>query len=153
MPGVWRLAQVVAVAALSFYECSDLIGQTENQLEQLYRRSDAFEIRPGVNVYPAFAPDGNVCRMVIAKYPKVDNKLADTNTSISPALIKEIEDELAPPDHRGRELSPYLSPDSFVAGGASLTKKDYENASISVYETSGVAYAIVITLRYHPCSN
>jgi hypothetical protein len=151
MPSVWSLAQVVAFVTFALTSCSDLMGQTENQLEQRYNRPNAFEVRPGVNAYPTFAADGNVCRMVIAKYPKVDSKSADTNTTIPPALVKEIENELAPEDERGRELSPYLSPDSFVMGGASLIKKDYENVSIGVYGSGGDAYAIVITWRYHTC--
>jgi hypothetical protein len=149
MPSVWSLAQVGAFVAFALTSCSGLIGQTENQLEQRYNRPNAFEVRRGVNAYPTFAADGNVCRMVIAKFPKVDNM----DTTIPPALVKEIENELAPEDERGRELSPYLSPDSFVAGGASLIQKDYENLSIGVYGSGGDAYAIVIAWRYHTCSN
>ena len=97
MPSVWSLAQVGAFVAFALTSCSSLIGQTENQLEQRYNRPNAFEVRPGVNAYPMFAPDGSVCRMVIAKFPKVDNKRVDMNTTIPPTLIKEIEDELPPP--------------------------------------------------------
>ena len=152
MPKVWRFAQPAAIVALALISSSAVIGQTANQLEQRYKHPDAFEVRQGVNAYPTFASDGNVCRLVVAKRPTVTNKMLDMNTTMSSALVKEIEDELVPPDERGRELSPYLSPDSFVMGVASLTKKDYENVSIAVYDSSGDAYAIVITWRYHACS-
>jgi hypothetical protein len=89
---------------------------------------------------------------VIAKFPKVDEKLADINTTIPPALAKEIENELAPEDERGPELSP--KPDLFRGGGTALIQKDYENVSIGVYSSRGNAdaIAIVITWRYHTCS-
>ena len=103
-------------AALVLVGCSNAFGQTENQLEQRYGRPNVFEVRPGVNVYPTFASDGNVCRLVVAKHPTVGNKVADMDTTMSSALVKAIEDEMAPPDERGRELSHYLSPESFVAG-------------------------------------
>lgn len=151
MPKAWRFAQHATIVALTVISSSAVIGQTANQLEQRYKHPDAFEVRQGVNAYPTFASDGNVCRLVVAKRPTVSNKLADMNTTISSALVKEIEDELAPPDERGRELSPYFSQDSYVIGAASLTKKDYENVSIGVYESSGYAYAIVITWRFQEC--
>jgi hypothetical protein len=153
MRTVWRFTQVGVFIALALVTCNKVTGQTENQMEQRYSRSNAFEVRPGVDAYPTFAQDGNVCRMVIAKHPKVDEKSADMNTAMSPALVKEIEEELAPSDQRGRELSPYLSPDSYVIGQASLTQKDYENVSVGVYGSGGDAYAIVITWNYHACSN
>lgn len=151
MPSVWRFTSVPAFVVFALISCSEVVSQTENQLEQRYKRPDVFEVRPGLDAYPTFAQDGNVCRMVISKHPSVDNKLADMNTTISSVLVKEIEDEIAPEDERGRELSPYLSPESFVAGGASLIQKDYENVSIGVYGSAGDAYAIVITWRYHAC--
>ena len=152
MPRGFRFAKTGAFVALALVSCSEMVCQTENQFEQRYRRPDVFEVRPGVNAYPTFASDGNVCRLVIAKRPTVSNKTADMNTTMPSTLVKAIEDELVPTDERGRELSRYLSPDSFVMGAASLTKKDYENVSIGVYESSGDAYAIVITWRYHVCS-
>lgn len=152
MPHVWFCLRVVVLLAFAVVSCPEVIGQTENQLEQRYRRPNVFEVRPGVNAYPTFASDGNLCRLVVAKRPRVDNKVADMDTSMPPALVKEIEDELIPPDERGRELSPYLSPDSFVMGGASLIQKDYENVSIGVYGSGGDAYGIVIKWHYHACS-
>jgi hypothetical protein len=142
----------VVLCVCSLVGWSGVRGQSASALEQRYSRPFVLEIRPGVNVYPAFTPDGDVCRMVIAKHPDVNNKHADMNTAIPPALVKAIEDELVPPDERGPELSPYLSPESFVAGGASLIQKDYDNVSLGVYGSSGDAYAIVITWRHRLCS-
>lgn len=147
-PNALCYARRVVLAAVGLASCSGLAGQTENQLEQRYGRPNVFEIRPGVNAYPTFASDGNVCRMVVAKRPQVDNKLTEMNTTMSPALVKEIEDELIPEDQRGQELDN----GEFRGGQGSIIQKVYENASIDVYRSSVDAYAIVITWRYHACS-
>jgi hypothetical protein len=141
----------IVLAALAVC-CSGVAAQTENQLEQRYGHPAVFEVRPGINIYPTFAADGDVCRMVIAKHPTVDNKAADMDTTLSSAQIKEIEDELIPPEARGPELSPYFSPASFVVGESSFIQKDYENVSIGVASGSVGAVAIVITWRHRTCT-
>ena len=150
-PNVLCYARATVFAVSALLSCSEVTGQTESQLKQRYSHPVVFEVRPGINGYPTFAVEGDVCRMVIAKRPTVENETADMDTTLSSALIKEIEDELIPPEARGRELSAYLSPSSFIVGGSSLIQKDYENVSIGVYGGSAGADAIVITWRRRTC--
>ena len=144
--------RTAVLGACALMSCSGIVGQTESQLEKRYSRPVVFEIRPGINAFPAFAPDGNVCRLVIAKRPTVDNRSADMDITMSPILVKEIEDEVVPPPARGPELSGFLSPESYVAGGAWLIQKDYDNVSIGASGNSVDTYAIIITWRHHLCS-
>jgi hypothetical protein len=108
-------------------------GQTENQLKTRLKTVTAFEIRPAINVFPAFAKDGNVCRMVVEKRRFSDPADADPEATIPNALANQLVDELVPASERGKALSPYLSSESFVAGGASFIKKDYENVSVAMF--------------------
>jgi hypothetical protein len=130
-------------------------GQTEDQLSARLKKVVAFEIRPGIDVYPSFAADGNVCRMVIEKRRYADPGNADFNLTIPNAVANQLVDELVPPTERG-EPSKYLSTESFVAGGASFIKQDYQNVSVGMYggsvegKTNG-ATVIVITWANRTC--
>jgi len=125
------------------------IGQTEEQLGAKFKRISAFEIRPGIEVFPTFAADGNVCRLVVEKRQYINPASADFDSVIPSSLATLLVDELVPEKERGKPLSPYLSSESFVAGGASFLKKDYENVSVGMYgstvegRTSGVSVIVI----------
>jgi hypothetical protein len=129
--------------------CLGAAGQTENQLGDRLKRVPAFEIRRGIDVFPSFTADGSVCRIVIEKRQYLDPANADFDITISSTLANQLVDELVPVSERGKPLSPYLSNESFVAGGASFIKKDYENVSVGMYgslvegKTSGVSVIVL----------
>lgn len=131
-------------------------GQTEDQLAARFKRVPAFEIRAGVDVFPTFAADGNVCRIVVEKRKYLDPRNADFGITIPSELANQLIDELVPPSERGKPLSPYLSGDSYVGGGASFIKQDYENVSVGSYGSTengqfhGVS-VIVITWPKRTC--
>jgi hypothetical protein len=130
-------------------------AQTENQLGARFTKVAAFEIRPGIQVFPSFAADGSVCRMVVEKRQYIDPRNADFGITIPNTVANQLVDELVPPTERGK-ASKYLSRDSFVVGGSSFIKQDYENVSVGMYgtpeegKTSGVS-VIVITWPKRTC--
>jgi hypothetical protein len=132
-------------------------GQTEDQLGARLKKVTAFEIRPGIDVFPSFAADGSVCRMVIEKRQYINPRNADFDITIPSAVANQVVDELVPPTERGKP-SKYLSNESFVAGGASFIKQDYENVSVGMYGSSvegkaNGASVIVITWPKRTCSS
>ena len=110
------------------------VGQTESQISTHLKKIVVFEIRPGIDVFPVFSADGNVCRMVIEKRGYSTEK-PDFDIIIPTALANQLVDEVVPPSERGNP-SKFLSPDSYIAGGASLIKQDYANVSVSMYGSS-----------------
>jgi len=94
--------------------------------------------------------------MVVQKRLYVDPANADFESAIPGALANQLVDELVPAGEKGKPISPYLSSESFVAGGASFIKKDYENVSVGMYgsliegKASG-ASVIVITWPKRTC--
>jgi len=151
---IWR--RFVA-ASIVFFICGSLTatGQTEDQLNARLKRLAAFEIRPGIDVFPTFAADGDVCRMVIEKRQYLDPQNASFSITIPTALANQMVDQLVPPSERGKP-SKYLSSDSFISGGASFIKQDYENVSVGMYgslvdgKANGVS-VIVITWAKRVC--
>ena len=111
-----------------------VVGQTESQISARLKRIVVFEIRPGIDIFPVFSADGNVCRMVIEKRG-YSNEKPDFDIIIPTALANQLVDEVVPSSERGSPAK-FLSPDSYIAGGASLTKQDYENVSVSMYGNS-----------------
>jgi hypothetical protein len=109
-------------------------GQTEQQLQSHLKRIAAFELRPGIDVFPQFTSEGSVCQMVVEKREYQDSE-GFVDKTIPTALANQLVDELAPPSERGKQ-SKYLSPESYVAGGGSFIKQDYENVSVAMYGSS-----------------
>lgn len=128
-----RKGLVLSGLALLLCCCLAAAGQTKDQLAGRLKKVTAFEIRPGIDVFPTFTADGSVCRIVIEKRQCLDPANADFDTTIPSTLANQLVDELVPVNERGKPLSPYLSNESFVAGGASFIKKDYENMSVGMY--------------------
>ena len=130
------------------------VGQTLDQLGLRFKRVIAFEIRPGIDMFPTFAVDGAVCRMIVERREYADST-NDFDNTISTTLATRLVDELVPALERGKP-SKYLSTDSYIAGGGSFIKQDYENVSVGMYGSSrdGTvkgASAIVITWRKRAC--
>lgn len=147
----------VSCLAFLLIDCLSAVGQTEDQLATRFKRTPAFELRPGIDVFPSFAADGSVCRMVVEKRQYLDPRNADFSITIPNTVANQLVDDLVPPTERGK-ASKYLSSDSFVGGGASFIKQDYENVSVGMYgtpeagKTSGVS-VIVISWPKRTCSS
>lgn len=108
-------------------------GQKRNQLAAKYKEVVAFEIRPGILAFSTFAKDGNVCRVIIERPGYLDGgQNSSFETGIPSEQVDLLVDEVVPLTERGKPEK-WLNSDSFVAGGVSLIKQDYENVSVSVY--------------------
>src|ERR1700690_47118 len=126
---------IVSSIILLFFSWG-VAGQTEDQLGARFKRIVVFEIRPGIDAFPMFTANGSVCSLVIEKRQYLDPRKPDFDNAIPSALANQLVDEIVPPSERGRPSSPYLSSESFIAGGASFIKQDYENVSVAMYGTS-----------------
>ena len=147
------------VAILTILMCANLraVGQTENQLSTRLKKVVVFETRPGIYVFPTFSESGDVCRMVIQRTLYLGPGNADFDGTIPNEFANKIVDELVPVSEKGKPLSPYFSHESFVAGGASFLKKDYENVSVGMYgslvEGKVGASVIVISWPKRTCTS
>jgi len=147
-----RLAQFLFLLNILTMFCSLAYAQTTGQLSARYRSFTAFEIRPEIQARATFATSGEVCRIVIEKQRYRSSQKVDFDPVIPSVLANELVDELVPVSERGKRVSPFLSSDSFIAGGTSFIKEDYENVSISMYgnelSVSNKSGAKVITITW-----
>jgi hypothetical protein len=152
------LKSLLAVCLLAFVAIS-VRGQTSEDLAAKYPAVAAYEVRPGVLMTVKYAEDGQACEMTLEKrHRSSKEKDVDLGSNIPPKLIDELTDELAPESDRGLATSRYLSPDSYVAGGVSYTKRDYQNVSIEVHgDTStscdGGEKVVVIRWKKSACAD
>ena len=105
-----------------------------------------------------YAEDGQTCEMTLEKrHSSSKDKDIDLGSNIPSKLVDELTDELAPTADRGPATSRYLSPDSYVAGGVSYIKQDFQNVSIEVHgDTSescnGGEKVVVIRWKKRVCA-
>jgi hypothetical protein len=121
---------VVSYVMISAALC---IGQTSAELEARYPRTAAYEVRPGISMIAKFADSGQVCELSLEKRHFNTTKGVDLSSNIPRKLIDQLIDELVPAPERGAASSRYLSDDSYVAGGVSYIKRDFENVSIEIH--------------------
>src|SRR5215470_16569020 len=107
-------------------------AQTKDHLATKYKEVPAFEIRPGILAFATFGKDGNVCRLIIEKPGYLGGQGSGFDTTLPDGQVDLLVDEVVPRSERGKPAK-YLNSDSYIAGGASLIKQDYENLSVSVY--------------------
>jgi hypothetical protein len=111
-----------------------LTAQTSEDLGAKYPAVAAYEVRPGVLMTVRYAEDGQACEVTLEKrHSSSKDRDIDLGSNIPSKLVDELTDELAPQADRGPATSRYLSPDSYVAGGVSYIKRDFQNVSIEVH--------------------
>jgi hypothetical protein len=104
-------------------------GQTSADLSTKYHQVTSYELRPGVIMTPRFAANGQVCEMDIEKRHKTDTGI-NFGSSFSAKEVRELVDELAPEQERGKNLTEPLN--SIIDGGFNTTEYKYENILVSV---------------------
>jgi len=110
-------------------------AQTKDQLGAKYRQIVAFEIQPGIVAFSTFSKDGNVCQMTIEKVGHVNGQHPDFDRAIPE--VNRLVDQVVPSAERGKPAK-YLNTASYIAGGASFIRQDYENVSVNLYGTATV---------------
>jgi|SRR5580698_5600112 hypothetical protein len=115
-------------------------GQTSEDLGAKYPAVAAYEVRPGVLMTVKYAEDGQACEMTLEKrHSSSKDRDIDLGSNIPGKVVDELTDELAPVVDRGPATGRYLSPDSYVAGGVSYTKRDFQNVSIEVHGDTSIS--------------
>jgi len=144
-----RVTAFCTLVALLF--CASIASaQTKEQLAAKHKEVAAFEIEPGIVAFSTFTRDGNVCEIIIHKLGYVDSQHSDFDSTIPDSKVDHLVDEVVAPTERGKP-SKYLSPHSWMAGGAAFIRQDYENVSVSVYGSAvaeGPNHANVIVISW-----
>ena len=109
------------------------LGRTSADLSAKYRQVASYELRPDVLMTPKFAPDGQVCEMVIERRQKTDTSIVFA-VSFSDEEVQQFVNELAPEAERGRNMTKHLN--TTVAGGFMVTEYTCENLLVRVYGTT-----------------
>jgi hypothetical protein len=145
-----RVCVVIAATASA-------LGQTSDDLAAKYPAVSAYEVRPRILMTARYTRDGQVCELSLERrHTTPKDKEIDLGSNIPAKLVDELTEELVPASERGPETSRYLSPDSFVFGGISYTKKDFENISIEIHGSTsescnGGEEVVIIRWRKRTC--
>jgi hypothetical protein len=115
------------------------LSQTTADFTAKYPMVTAFEIRPGMLMTARFSDAGQVCELTVEKRHYRTREDIDLSSNISPKLLDELTEELVPDAERGLATSKYLSPESYVTGGVSYIKRDFENVSIETHGSTSQA--------------
>jgi hypothetical protein len=123
-------ASVIAMVGVSAF------GQTPADLQRKYGTpANVFEVRPGVLMTVKYGDDGQASEMIVEKRRTTDAKI-NLNSTLPDALVKELIDELAPIETRGKRIDKgymdkwYL--ESTISGNLIETNRRYENFTITL---------------------
>jgi len=136
----WLMMQqlLLAMMVIAMFGVS-AVGQTPTDLQRKYGiLTNVFEVRPGVLMTVKYGDDGQVSEMVIEKRHTTDRGI-NLNAALPEALVKELIDELAPIETRGKRIDKgykdkwYL--ESNISGNLTETNRRYENFTITLIGT------------------
>jgi len=108
-------------------------AQTSEDLAAKYPVVAAYQVRPEILMTAKYAEDGQVCEMTLEKRHYQTAEEIDLGSTIPAKMIDQLTDELVPASERGKPTSRWLDKDSYVAGGVSFTKHDFENVTIEMH--------------------
>lgn len=152
------IQQFLFASLLIMMFCISAFGQTPADFERKYgSKANIFEVRPGILMTVKYGDDGQACEMVLEKRHKTHSGI-NLNSVLPDALVKELIDELAPVEMRGKRIDKgymdkwYL--ESNISGNLTETNYRYEKFTISLIgslssstEGSGT---IVLIIRRNP---
>ena len=118
----------ILVACLFVVSASLPVAQSSRELRSHYGEPDIerFTARPGIGLTVEYGSDGLACQIVIEpKQPLVHKE--QPPAYMSPEVVSELIDEVAPRDIRGRKLNTVLE----SMGCAEGSIEEYENVWIS----------------------
>jgi len=122
-------------------------SQTSADLSVKYRQITSYEVRPTVVMTPKYAPDGQVCEMIVEKRPKTETGIVFA-FSFTEKEWKDVVDQLISAAERGKDLTERLN--TSVDGGFITADYTYENVLIRVQGITRPepASAVVITIAW-----
>lgn len=130
------MQQLLLVALIIAMFGVSAFGQTFTDLQRKYGTpTNVFEVRPGVLMTVKYGDDGQASEMVIERRHTTDASI-NLNSALSEALVKELIDELAPIETRGKRIDKgymdkwYL--ESNISGNLIETNRRFENFTITL---------------------
>lgn len=127
------MVKLLLALCVTIFAAVAVLGQTSDELAAKYPVVSAYQVRPGILMTAKYADDGQVCEMTIEKRHYSARREVDLSSNIPSKLIDQLTDDLVPETERGPATSRYLSDDSYVAGGVSYIKRDFEKVSIEIH--------------------
>lgn len=126
---------ILRLAVLIFFATALAQAQSAEGFGQKYPAATFYEVRPGVFMTATRGAEGQVCKMTVEKRRLNDTDL-DGEALLSDELIQTLVYELAPEKQRGKELTDYNNwSDSIIVSSLSISRTNYEHASIEVWGT------------------
>jgi hypothetical protein len=107
-------------------------AQDQQQFDK-YKKIEAYEVRPGIEMFPRYTADGQVCEIGLEKLmytPELVRLDADLDTK----EIDEVLDDLVPANERGKPTDKIPGSHlSVETGPAFQTLEDFENVKVQIY--------------------
>lgn len=136
--------------------------QSASELGAKYRALRAYEVRPGIVMFPSLASDGQVCEMVVERHTiNTSTKTTiDFDSHLSQKTIQALIDELVPLSVRGKPLTDFKHwlGSAVIDGPFVITKYEYENVIVEVdniirsSSASAAGHTVMIVVwRNRPC--
>ncbi len=123
-------------------------AKPQNERFSKYKRVEAYEVRPGVLMMPAYSANGRVCMVVLQKEHYV-NGVADLDSTLPREVVTQIFDELVPPSERGPLTTNKEFDRLSVYTGNSVTSlHDYENVSFGISRLASSPGDIVAVIQW-----
>jgi hypothetical protein len=147
-----RKTGVVLVLVLGLAATAE--AQTSADLGAKYRQIISYELRPGVVMTPRYAPNGQVCEMVVEKRAQNEAGIV-FGFSFSDEERQQVVDQIVSPHERGKDDTDRLS--TTVDGGFITSNYTYDNVKIRVQGVTrpnpNPALVITITWRKRNCAD
>jgi hypothetical protein len=96
-----------------------------------YKAVEAYEVRPGILMFPSYSEDGQVCEIGLERRHYSPEKITLYST-LSREEIDAIVDELAPASERGPKSQNPLDDLMLVVGHGRTTFEKYENVTVEI---------------------
>ena len=122
------MAKVLSAACVLFLF---LTASPQKNRMAKYKAVEAYEVRPGVLMFPSYSEEGQVCEIGLERRHyspemiRLDSTLARTD-------VDAIVDELAPASERGPKSQNPLDDLMLVVGPGRTTFEQYENVTVQI---------------------
>ncbi len=148
--------KILTIALFVLFSATSITAQTSADLQTKYGKSlEAYEVRPNVLMTVEYTKNGEILEAVIetrhTHKKSENNSYSVTAVSVlSPILVAEIIEEIAPASERGRRLNQI----TFYSSCNSIATEKYENVEIlwsykcgEVVKGSSELYAVQVRWR------
>jgi hypothetical protein len=96
-----------------------------------YKAVEAYEVRPGILMFPTYSEDGEVCEIVLERR-HYSPEMIRLDSNLSREDVDAIVDELAPASERGPKSGNTLGDLMLVDGLGMTTLEQFENVTVKI---------------------